>query len=105
MPNYYDIGDVVRISSTFKDTGGVKQDPTTVDFVFTTPDQTDTVNTRAGATTGTVDSILRASSGTFSRDVTVGSSSGAYWYRFSSTGSITSAAEAVFRVRRRYTTT
>ncbi len=105
MPNYYDEGDIVRTSSTFTDTGGTNTDPSTVHFVLTSPDGTDTVNTRTGATTGTVDSITRVSSGVYFRDVTIGSSSGPHWYRFNSTGNITAAAEANFIARRRYTDT
>ncbi len=105
MPAYYDQNDIVRCSSTFTDTGGTRADPTTVNFVLTNPDGTDTVNSRAGATVGTVDLITRVSSGVYFRDVTVGSSSGAHWYRYSSTGVVTSLAEANFIIRRLYTTT
>ncbi len=105
MPAYYDQLDIVRTSSTFTDTGGTKADPTTVNFVLTNPDGTDTVNTRTSTNTGLVDSIHRVSTGVYFRDVTVGSSSGPHWYRFSSTGVITTGAEANFIVRRLYTTT
>ncbi len=105
MPAYYDQLDIVRCSSTFLSTGSTKADPTTVNFVLTNPDGTDTVNTRLGATTGTVDLITRVSAGVYFRDVTIGSSSGAHWYRYSSTGVVTSGAEANFIVRRLYTTT
>ncbi len=105
MPAYYDIGDIVRVSSTFTDTGGTKADPTTVNLVKTTPDGADTVFTRTGATTGTVDSITRGTTaGTYFSDITT-TSSGPYWYRYSSTGVVTSLAEANFIVRRLYTTT
>ncbi len=104
MPNYYDVGDIVRTSSTFTDTGGTKADPTTVHYVLTTPDGTDIENTRT-STEALVDSIGRSTDGVYFRDVTLGSSSGTHWYRFSSTGVITSAAEANFRVRRQYTAT
>jgi hypothetical protein len=105
MPNYYDVGDIVRTSSTFTDTGGTRADPTTVHYVLTTPDGTDTENTRTSTDTGLVDLISRSTAGIYFRDVTIGSSSGTYWYRFSSTGIVTSAAEANFRVRRQYTST
>ncbi len=104
MPAYYDIGDIVRCSSTFTDTGAVKQDPSQVHFVYTTPAGVDSVHTRLGVTTGTVDTVVRASSGTYFRDVTT-TASGPYWYRFNSTGSITTLAEANFIVRRLYTST
>jgi hypothetical protein len=104
-PNYYDVGDIIRTSSTFTDTGGTKTDPSTVHYVFTTPAGVDSVHTRVGATTGTVDTVVRgATAGTYFRDVTA-TSSGTYWYRFNSTGNITSAAEANFRVRNRHTDT
>ena len=105
MPAYYDQLDIVRCSSTFLSTGGTKADPTTVNFVLTNPDGTDTVNIRTSTETGLVDSIHRVSTGVYFRDVTVGSSSGPHWYRFSSTGVVTSGAEANFIVRRLYTTT
>ena len=105
MPNYYDVGDIVRTSSTFTDTGGVRADPTTVNYVLTTPDGNDIENTRTSTELGSVDLINRVSTGVYFRDVTVGTSSGPYWYRYSSTGAITTSAEANFRIRRRYTTT
>lgn len=104
MPSYYDIGDVVRVSSTFTDTGGNKADPTSVSFVYTTPDGTDTVNSRTATSTGLSDSIYRVSTGVYYRDITT-TSSGPYWYRFSSTGSVTTMAEWSFRVRKKRTTT
>ena len=103
-PNYYDQLDVVRTSSTFTDTGGTRADPTTVHYVLTTPDGTDIENTRT-STEALVDSISRTTDGVYFRDVTIGTSSGPYWYRFSSTGVITTSAEANFRVRRQYTST
>jgi hypothetical protein len=107
MPAVYDRGDVVRMTGTFTSTAGVETSPTTIRFVLTSPNGVDTVNSRAG--TGTVgstsDSIVKGDTGIFYRDLVVGSSSGAYHYRFSSTGVITTAQEGTFRVRHRYTTT
>ncbi len=105
MSNYYDQGDITRISSTFTDTGGSKADPGGVTFVFTTPDGIDTVNTRTATSTGLSDSIYRVSTGVYYRDITIGSSSGRYIYRFSSTGNITAMDEGFFRVRKKYSTT
>ena len=104
MPNYYDIGDIIRTSSTFTDTGGTNDDPSTVHFVYTTPDGTDNVFSRTGATTGTSDTVVRASSGVYTRDI-LATASGTYWYRYNSTGNITAAAEANFVIRRRYSDT
>ncbi len=103
MPNYYDIGDIVRTSSTFTDTGGVKADPTAVHWVYTTPDGTDVLASRTGTSTAQ-NGITRTTVGNYYGDITT-TASGPYHYRFSSTGSITTSAEWVFRVRRRYTST
>ena len=104
MPANYDIGDTVRTSSTFTDTGGTKTDPTLVKFVYTTPDGTDTVFTRSGTGSTSTGSIVRTTDGVYYRDL-VTTASGPYWYRYSSTGNITTASESNFRVRKRHTTT
>jgi hypothetical protein len=104
MPANYDIGDIVRCSSTFTSTAAVNADPTTVDFVYTTPAGVDSVNQRSATTTGLTDSIYRVSTGVYYRDITT-TASGSYWYRFSSTGTITTSAEWSFRVRKLRTTT
>ena len=103
MPNYYDIGDVVRTSSTFTDTGGLRADPTTVHWVITTPDGADTVASRSD-TEPLTNTISRTTDGVYFGDV-LATGSGTYWYRYNSTGNITSAAEANFRVRNRRTDT
>ena len=105
MPSSYDQGDTVRMSSTFTDTGGTKTDPTQTKFVYTTPDGTDTVVTRSGTATGSTGNIMRSTDGVYFKDSVIGSSSGAYWYRYSSTGNITAMDEATFRVRHKYSTT
>lgn len=104
MPSNYDIGDIVRVSSTFRDTGALRADPTSVKFVYTTPDGADTVATRTATATGDSNGITKVSTGVYYSDITA-TASGPYWYRFSSTGSITTAAEWNFRVRRRFTAT
>lgn len=104
MPNYYDVGDIVRTSSTFTDTGSVKADPSAVDFIYTTPDGSDNAFNRTTTATGAVDTIVRSTVGNYHRDITT-TASGTYWYRYASTGNITTAAEANFRVRRQYTAT
>ena len=105
MANAYDQGDIVRMSSTFTTTGGVKADPTTVTFVYTTPDGTDSVVTRSGTSTGSTGNIFRSTDGVYFTDAVIGSSSGPYWYRYSSTGVITAMDEATFRVRHKYSAT
>ncbi len=37
MGSTYDIGDVVRVTGTFTDTGGTVGDPTTCNFLYDTP--------------------------------------------------------------------
>ena len=104
MPSWYDIGDIVRISSTFTSTAGQKADPTSVTFAYTTPDGTDTVTSRTATATGPSNDITKVSTGVYYSDITA-TASGPYWYRFSSTGTITTAAEWNFQVRRRFTST
>ena len=104
MPNEYDVGDIVRCKSTFQSTAGINADPSSVDFVYTTPGGVDSVNQRSATTTGLSDTIYRVSTGVFYRDVTA-TASGPYWYRFSSTGNITTSAEWNFRVRKLRTST
>ena len=104
MPSYYDIGDIVRISGVFTDTGGTRKDPTQTKFVYTNPAGVDVVRTRSGTATGTSNGITLISSGNYISLVTC-TASGPYHYRFSSTGVVTTADEGVFRVRKRYTTT
>ena len=99
MPAYYDRGDVVRVSSTFTDTGGAKANPTNVATYITRPDGgvvATTFSTGAGA-------IKRPATGVFYQDILT-TASGPYWYRFTSTGNISASAEWVFRVRHRYST-
>ena len=105
MSNYYDQGDVVRSSATFTSTGAVKTDPSLVTWVFTTPDGTDLVHTRSGTDSTSTGLISRTTDGVYFRDVVIGTSSGAYWYRYSSTGNITAMDEATFRVRHKYSST
>ena len=102
MATTYDIGDVVRISSTFLSTAGVRADPTTVYFAFETPDGTAYSTTYTGA--GDIVKASTPSTGVYYYDITT-TGYGQYEYRFSSTGLITSAAEAYFSVRPRRVTT
>lgn len=109
MPSTYDQGDIVRMIGTFTDTGGTKGDPTTVNFALTTPDSTALTTgnsfTRTGATTGTVDSITRESSGVFFFDKLT-TSKGLYEWRYTSTGTLAASGESWASIRpRRVTTT
>lgn len=99
MPSTYDVGDVVRITGVYTDTGALLQDPDTVHFHYDTPTSTaPSTQQRTGATTGTVNGITRASSGTFFFDITT-TGRGLYEGRFKSTGTVTAAGETWFSVR------
>lgn len=70
---------------------------------YTTPAGSDNVN-QITSTSTLENTIHRTTAGVYFRDV-VTTASGPYWYRYSSTGNITTAAENSFRVRSRRTTT
>lgn len=89
MGSTYDIGDTVRLTVTYTNTGGNPIDPTTITFHKLTPD-----GTTSSQTTG----ITNPSSGTHYLDV-VTTGKGLYEYRFSSTGTITQTAAGWFSVR------
>lgn len=106
MGSTYDIGDVVRITGTFTDTGGTYGDPTTVNFLYDTPDTagSPTTATRPGTSTGNVNGIVRASSGVFYYDILT-TGEGLYEARFTSTGTLQTSGEAWFSVRPQRVTT
>ncbi len=93
MASTYDIGDYVRISSTFTQ-GGTVLDPTTVTLVLRAPDATSTTYTYAGAT------IIRESQGVYHVDVSV-TAAGTYRYRWTTTGTGASSEEGWYQVRSR----
>ena len=58
MPSTYDIGDTIRLTATFTDTGGAGANPTKVNFLYDTPTSTaPTTATRSSGSKGTVDGI------------------------------------------------
>ena len=105
MASTYDIGDVITVTGVFTDTGGVPGDPTTVNFLYETPTSiAPTTASRPGATTGEVNGITRASSGTFTFEIDA-TGQGLYRTRFTSTGSLQASEEGWFSVRPRYVST
>ena len=105
MPSTHDIGDIVRITGTFTDTGGTNADPTTVHFLYDTPTSTaPTTATRTSTSTGAVGGITRASTGVYYVDIT-STGQGLYETRFTSTGVIGASVESWFSVRPRRVTT
>ena len=105
MPSTHDIGDIVRITGTFTDTGDVPGDPTTVHFLYDTPTSVaPSTATRTDTGLNTVDGITRASTGVYEFDITT-TGRGLYETRFTSTGVIGASVESWFSVRPRRVTT
>lgn len=93
MASTYDIGDVVRITSTFAQSA-VAIDPTTVALVLKAPDLTSTTYTYALAT------VTKDSTGNYHVDIPV-LQTGTYRYRWTSTGTGAASEESWFQVRPR----
>ena len=105
MGSTYDIGDLVRITGTFTDTGGTVGDPTTVNFLYDTPTSTaPTTATRTSTSTGSVGDIYRLSTGVYYYDVS-STGQGLYETRFTSTGTLAASGESWFSVRPQRVTT
>ncbi len=91
MANTYDIGDVVRITGTFTQSGSAL-DPTTVSAVVRRPDgikQTFVYLTDA--------EVVRTAQGVYRLDYTP-TMAGPHWYRWISTGTGQAAGEQSFIV-------
>ena len=105
MPSTYDIGDVVRVTGTFTDTGSNPANPTTVNLLYDTPTSTaPTTATRTSTSTGLVGDIYYLSTGVYYYDILT-TGAGLYESRFTSTGDITASGESWFNVRSRRVTT
>ena len=91
MANSYDLGDVVRLTATFTDTGGSYADPTKVTFTYGDPAGSWTTDTSTG-------SVLNPSTGVYTLDI-YPDSPGVWSYKVNSTGTIQTAAESYIRVR------
>lgn len=92
--NTYDIGDVVRLTGTFRSTAGVLTNPTKVTIKYEDP--TAVVTT----VSSTMASVTNPSAGIFYTDISP-TLAGVWEYRIYSTGSIKSSTEDWFRVRTR----
>jgi hypothetical protein len=105
MPSTYDIGDIIRATGTFTDTGGVVSDPATVGFLYDTPTSTaPTTATRTSTSTGAVSGIVKESTGVYYLDIAT-TGSGLYEWRFTSTGTVSASGESWASVRPRRVTT
>lgn len=93
--NSYDLGDQVRVSVVFTDANDVATDPTTVTL---------RVKNHAGVVTVYSASVVKDSVGHYHQDVDVPVGSGAggrkWWYRWEATGTLVTAEEGSFLVRR-----
>lgn len=101
MASHYDIGDVVRLTATFLSTGSTAIDPTEVTFYIEKPGSTVAASTFVYSSST---EITRASAGVYYVDVSC-TGSGAYEYRFTSTGTAAASEEGFFYVRGRRVTT
>lgn len=105
MGSTYDIGDVVRITGTFTDTGGLLGDPSSVHFLFDTPSSTGpNAFSRTSTELGNVGGIVRLSTGVYYYDV-ASTGRGLYETRFTSTGTLAASGESWFSVRRQRVST
>lgn len=105
MASTYDVGDIVRVTGTFTDTGGVVGDPTTVHFLYDSPTSVaPTTATRTSTSTGLVGGIYRLTTGVYYYDV-ASTGNGLYETRFTSTGSLAASGESWFSVRPQRVTT
>jgi len=92
MANFFQVGDLVRVTGTFKTLAGAVTDPTAVFFSFQTP-----AGTTATYTYGTDAALVKSSTGVYYVDVSV-TSAGNWRYRFYSTGTGQTADEGYFSV-------
>lgn len=94
--NFYDKGDLVRVTAAFSNAAGAAVDPTTVRFKFKNP-----AAVVVTYTYGTDAQLVKDSVGNYHVDVDANAISFWYW-RWESTGSGQSAEEGFFNVRDTY---
>lgn len=87
----YDYGDVVRVQGTFTDSSGAPADPAQVHIWIKAPSSTVFVSTAPQNPTV----------GTFFEDYEI-TSTGQFYFRIFSDGSLQNSEEGMFRVRRRF---
>lgn len=105
MASTYDIGDRVRVTGTFTDTGGDEVDPTSVYFRYDRPAVGSSYTTAVYASSSTgLGYIDHPSTGVYTFDI-VTTGAGIYSYKMWSTGVATSAAQGYFKVRSDYGST
>lgn len=85
----YDIGDVVKLTGTFRDVDGDLANPTTVTLTVLEPDGTTSTPSASSSSTGI-----------YTATVTI-DQSGTWRYRWEGTGDVVTAEEGSFDVRPR----
>lgn len=93
--NEYDVGDAVRFSATFANSGGTAADPSNVFFKIKDP--TGTIGTYTMSGTGTNTDLVKDSVGNYHIDVTL-DESGIWHYRWQGTGTLDAAEEDQLKV-------
>ena len=94
MASTYDVGDIVRLSATYTDTGGTPANPTTVFFVYERPSGSFSTETSTGV------NVANPTVGSFHLDIDI-DEPGLWEYRVTSAGSIQASTEDYFVVRAR----
>lgn len=92
MANFYQVGDLVRVTGTFTTLAGAATDPTSVFFSFKTPSGTITIYQY-----GVDAQVIKSGTGIYYVDVSV-TAPGNWNYRFYSTGTGQTADESYFSV-------
>ena len=93
----YDIGDLIRLTATFKDLDGNASDPTIITLSIKEPNG-DVVD----LTYGLDIFVVKQSTGIYYMDFAP-AMEGLHYYRFAGTGTITAAEETSFYVNKRQT--
>ncbi|HUY68594.1 MAG TPA: hypothetical protein VMV79_04770 [Alphaproteobacteria bacterium] len=90
MTNFYDCGDVVRLSADFSDIGGTLADPSAITLRVKQPDATVAVYTYPS-------DVMRDGAGAYHYDLSI-SEPGDWYYRFEGSGAVQAASESLFHV-------
>lgn len=91
----FNIGDKRRLTMTFRDVAGDLTDPTTITFLMKEPDGTKTTYI-----SGVNAEMVSVSTGVWRVDWVI-EQEGVHNFEFKGTGTVVTAEEAAFRVRRR----
>ena len=94
MATTYDIGDLIRVTGTFKNASSAAADPTKVYLDVQSPDGAIGLSTYSAGTTD----ITKSAVGVYYKDLPC-TGQGLYEYRWHSTGTVHTAQEGYFNVR------